>query len=338
MRLVAVACCAVAAGAAVTGLACSQAARSGLMWQADQQLRAYADRLTSHPFTAMPVGPGPGGPASGAFVIEVASGNQLVMVTGAGKRPGPELAAIPVRAGQLAVVRASSGGGSWLVVTQPVHFSARRILFTYGSDGYFLHVTSTSRPGTDGTLVVGLDLRGVSPAITKITLSVVAVGAAAVLLIALAGLAVNRAILRPLARAQSVVADVAAQELARQAPDGRAGSLASGLARSLDGLLSQLEDVRESTEAARESRDRMRSVLIGACLELRQPVGVVRGCAEYYRLTEPLTARQLDRLISRLADEAARIDAMIDDLADTGRDQRGPGRSPGTPRSGAAGG
>jgi two-component system, OmpR family, sensor kinase len=326
VRLVAVACCAAAAGAVVMGLACCQAARSGLMWQADQQLRAYADQLTSQPFTAMPAGPGPGGAASAAFIIEVESANQLVMVTGADGRPGPALAGIPVRAGQLAVVRASSGAGSWLVVAQPIHYSAQRILFTYGSDGYFLHVTSTSRPGADATLVVGLDLRSVSQAITKIMVSVLAVSSAAVLIIAFAGLAVNRAILRPLAQAEAVAAGVAAHGLARQVTAEHPGSLPGGLAQSLNRLLSQLEDARMSTEAARESGDRMRRVLAGACRQLRQPVSVVRGCAEHYRLRGPLTARQLDRMMSRIADEAARIDAIIDDLDGAGRDEPEPAR------------
>jgi signal transduction histidine kinase len=284
VRLVAVACCAAAAGAVAMGLACSQAARSGLMWQADQQLRVYADQLTSHPFTAMPAGPGPGGAASSAFVIEVVSGNQLVIVTGADGRPGPALAGTLERAGQPAVVRASRGGGSWLVVAQPVHYSAQRIMFTYGSDGYFLQVTSTSRPGTDATLVVGLDLRSVSQAMTKITVSLVAVSVAAVLFIAFAGLAVNRVILRPLAQAEAM-----------------------------------LKDARRSAEAARESGDRMRRLLADACRELRRPVSVVSGCAEYYRERGPLTASQLDRMMSQISDEAARIDAIIDDLADAGR-------------------
>lgn len=289
VRLVAVACCAAAAGAVVMGLACSQAARSGLMSQADQQLRAYTEQLTSHPFTAMPAGPGPGGAASAAFLIEVVSGNQLVIVTGADGRPGPALAGNPLRAGQLAVVRASRGAGSWLVVAQPVHYSARRIMFTYGSDDYFLQVTSTSRPGTDGTLMVGLDLRSVSQAITKITVTVVAVSVAAVLFVAFAGLAVNRAMLRPLSRAETMAAGV--------------------------------QDARLSAEAARKSGDRMRGLLAGACRDLRRPVSVVSGCAEYYRQRGPLTGAQLDRMMSRISDEAARIDAIIDDLADAGRNQ-----------------
>jgi two-component system, OmpR family, sensor kinase len=318
VRLAAVACCAAAAGAAVMGFACVQAARSGLMWQADQQLRAYADQLTSHPFTVMPAGPGPGGAASDAFVIEVVSANQLVIATGADGRPGPVLAGIPARAGQLAVVRASRGARTWLMVAQPVHFSARHIMFTYGIEGYLLHVTSTSRPGMDGTLVVGLDLGSVRQAISKITVGVIAVSGAAVLVIAFAGLAVSRAILRPLARAETLAAGVAADGLARQVTGDHPGSLAGGLVQSLNGVLSRLEDARMSAEAARRSGDRMRSVLDGACRELRRPASVVRGCAEYCRLRGPLTACELDRMISRIADETARIDAIIDDLDRTG--------------------
>ena len=328
LRLVAVACCAVAGAAGVMGLACGHAVRSGLMWQADQQLRAYAGQLTSHPFTARPAGPGPGGAASGAFVIEVVSGNQLVMVTGADGRPGPELAGIPVTAGQLAVVRASSGAGSWLVVAQPVHYSAQRIMFTYGPDGYFLNVTNASRPGTDGTLVVGLDLRSVSQASTKITVTVLAVSGAAVLIIAFASLAVNHVLLRPLARAHTMAAGVAAHGLTRQATADHPGSLPGGLARSLNQLLSRLDDARVSAEAARESGDRLRTVLTDACRKLRPPVSVVRGSAEYYRLHGPLTAHELERMMSRITDAAAGIDAIIDDLAGAGRDQPQPSAQP----------
>jgi two-component system, OmpR family, sensor kinase len=315
VRLVAVACCAAAAGAVAMGLACSQAARSDLMGQADQQLRAYADQLTSHPFTAMPAGPGPGGGASSAFVIEVVSGNQLVIVTGADGRPVPALAGLLARASQFTVVRASRGAGSWLVVAQPVHFSAQRIMFTYGSDGYFLQVTNTSRPGTDGTLVIGLDLRSVSQAMTKITVSVVAVSVAAVLFIALAGLAVNRAILRPLAQAEAMAAGVARHGLTGRVTARHPGSLPGGLAQSLNRLLSQLEDARRSAATARQSGDRMADTLAGTCSDLRRPVSIVSGCAEYYRQRGPLTASQLDRMMSRISDEAARIDAIIDDLA-----------------------
>jgi two-component system, OmpR family, sensor kinase len=324
VRLVAVACCVAAAGAAIMGLACSLVVRGGLMWQADQELRAYAALVTSRPFTAMPVGSGPGGVADDAFVIEVVSGGQLVMRTGLDRRPGPALEGIPDRAGQLATVAADSGAASWLVVAQPVHYSAQRILFTYGSDDFSLHITSTARPGTAGTLVVGLDLSSVGQTIRKITVSYAAVSGVAVLVIVFLGLAVIRAMLRPLAQMEKTAAGVVGYGLSHQVPGDHPGSFAGSLARPFNAILSQVEDARLSADAARRSSERMRSLLAGTCRELRRPVSIIRGSAEYFRQRGPLTARELDRMMGRVADEAARMDALIDDLAGTGHGQSRP--------------
>jgi signal transduction histidine kinase len=156
--------------------------------------------------------------------------------------------------------------------------------------------------------------------------SVIAVSGAAVLVVAFAALALNRAILRPLAQAETAAAGVVAQRLARPVPSRHPGSLASDLAHSLNGLLSQLADARMSTQAARTSSDRMSTVLASACRELRRPVSVVRGCAEYCQRPEPPTVGELDRMMSRIADEAARIEAIIDDLAGGGQDRPQPAR------------
>jgi HAMP domain-containing protein len=329
VRLVAVACCLVAAGAGITGLACSLAARGFLTGQADQELRAYADVLTSRPFTVMPAAPGPGGAADSGFLVEVTgSGSQLVLRAGPDSRPGPAAAGIPVRAGQLAVVPAGSGGGSWLVVTEPVHYSARHIPFTYGYDSFSLYVTGTARPGTAGTLVVGLDLSSVGRVIREITVRCAAAGGAAVLAVAFLGLAVIRAILRPLARMEKAAAGVVAGGLSRQVPDGHPRGEAGGLTQSLSRALSQAGQACNASavaaDAARRSSGQMRAVIADTGRELRRPVSVIRGFAEYYRLRGPLTAGELDRMMGRVADEAARVDALIDDLARTGYDQARP--------------
>ncbi len=333
VRLVAAACCLAAAGAAIVSLACGLAVRSGLMWQAGQELRSYAGYLASRPFTAMPVGPGPGGDQADPFVIEVVTAGQLVIRTGVDPRPGPALAAIAVPAGQLATVRAGSGGGSWLVVTEAVHYSAKRILFTYGSDGFYLDVTSTARPGTAGTLVVGLDLSSVSQAIRNATASCAAVSAAAILAIAVLGLAVIRAILRPLAQLDKAAAGVVAHGVPRRLPGDRAGGLADGLTRSLATVCGQAGRARESADAARGSTEQLRGVLLGTCRELRRPVGVIGGFAEYYRHRGPPAVRELDRMMDRVAAEAERMAALVDTLAGAsdgqGQDQRPcPPRSP----------
>ncbi len=320
-RLVAVACCLVAIAAAGIGLACSLAARGFLTGQADQELRTYADILTRGPFTVMPAGPGPGGAADSGFLVEVtSSGGQLVLRAAPDSPPGPATAAIPVHAGQLAVVPASSGGRSWLLVTEPVRYTARHIPFTYGYDSFSLYVTSTARPGTAGTLVVGLDLSSIGRVTSGITVRCAAAGGAAVLAVAVLGLAVIRAILRPLAQMEKI----AAGGLSRQVPDGNPHG-ETGLAQSLGSALSQARQACNTSamaaDAARRSSEQMRAVIAGTSRELRRPVSIIRGSAEYYRLRGPLTARELDQMMARVADEATHMAALIDDLACTEYDQ-----------------
>jgi hypothetical protein len=291
VRLVALSCCLLAAGVVVIGLACGLAVRDGLMGQADQQLRGYAGLLDSRPFTMLPAGPGPDGTAGSAFLTEVLDpAGQLVLRTGADTRPAPAPAQIPARAGQLAAVRAGSGDGSWLVIAEPVHYRAKRILFTYGSNTFSLSVGGPAQSGTAGTLVVGLDLSSVGTAVRQVTVGSAAVGAAAVLAVAVAGLAVIRRI------------------------------------------------VRRHARSARESADRMHAGLAVTGSQLRRPLSVITGFAGYYRQRGPLTGPELDRMMDRVAAEAARMDALIDDLArlpvssvGAARAGRGPRRRGGRP-------
>lgn len=97
--------CLLAAGAAIITVACGLVTRHYLLAQADQQLRAEAERLTSRPSAASPVygfasGASSGGGPSGAVLgIEVrGSGGQLVMRTAKRPGPGPAIPAVPARA------------------------------------------------------------------------------------------------------------------------------------------------------------------------------------------------------------------------------------------------
>ena len=123
VRLAATTLCALAVGTMVITGALALVARSYLMGQADQQVRAYAGGLISRPFAASPLyGFAPGAPIAGApggmFGIEIRGpGGQLVMRAGPGARPGPAMPAVPARVtartGQLVTVRpatASAGG------------------------------------------------------------------------------------------------------------------------------------------------------------------------------------------------------------------------------------
>ncbi|HXW44950.1 MAG TPA: hypothetical protein VEL03_09195 [Streptosporangiaceae bacterium] len=143
---------------------------------------------------------------------------------------------------------------------------------------------------------------------------------------------VVRAILGPLARMEAMAVSVVADGLPPQVTGAHDGSLSGGLWRSLNRMLSELEDARLATDAAGKSRAGMRGVLVQACMQLRRPVSVVRGAGEFHRLRGTLTVREIDRMLSRVADEAACMGAIVDDLADSGRDHPRP--TPGSPRTG----
>jgi two-component system OmpR family sensor kinase len=338
VRLVAAVLCLLAAGAAVITGACGLMARGYLMGQADQQLRAYADRLISRPFVATPISRSApaalsaGGSSGGALSIEVrGSGGELVLRQGRGARPGQAIpavsAAVAARAGQLVTIAAGSGGGSWRVIAEPIHYEARRIPFGYDAEDFYVFVTSTARPGLAGTLVIGLDLASIGQAIGRLAVTGLAVSGVVVLVIACLGAVVVRAILRPLAQAEQTLAAVAAGELSRRVPERHGGSDADRLAWSVNKMLSQIEHGlstrAESEAAARRSGERMCCIIADTGRQLRRPLSIIHGFAGACRRSR-LSAGELDHMMKRVADEAARMDALVDDLLLTRHDQPPP--------------
>jgi len=297
VRLVATALCALAAGALVISGACVLVARSYLMGQADQQVRAYAGGLISRPFAASPVyGLAPGaagaGVPGGVFGIEIRGpGGQLVMRTGPGGRPGRLIAAVPARVaartGRLVTV-AGGRGASWRVISEPIHYRARRIPFSYSAEGFSVFVTGPARPGLAGTLVVGVDLAGASHTIGRLAATGLAASGALVLI---------------------------------------AGGLAAVAIRALLPPLTQAEGAPAGSEpAARRSTERMTRAIAGTCHELRRPLSVIHGLAGHARPRGRPGTGELDRRMKRVTSEAARIEALIDDLLRAGRDPPPPRR------------
>jgi len=329
VRLVAAALCLLAAGAmAITG-ACALLARGYLAGQADRQLRAAAGQLISRPFTASPIygiapgTPSAGYPGGGVLGIEVRGpAGQLVMRAGPGTRPGPLLPAVPVpaaaRAGQPVTI-AAGGAGSWRVITEPIHYRARRIPFSYSAEGFSVLITGRARPGLAGTLVVGLEVGGIGHAVGRLAVTGLALSGVLAVAVACLGGAVIRAILRPIDRAEAALAVAAAGGLSHRVPAGRTGGDAGRLTRSLNTMLGQLEHAlaarAESEAAARRSGERMSLIFAGTGHELRRPLSVIHGLAGSYRRRGRPTAAELDRQMERVAGEAARMDALVDELA-----------------------
>ena len=338
VRLAVTALCLLAAGAAIITGACGLLARGYLQGQADQQLRAYAARLASHPFEASPLYgvaggvPGAAGPG-GALGIEVrAPAGQVIMRAGSAGRPGPLLPAVPAavtaRGDQPATVAAGSGG-SWLVVTEPIHYRARRIPFSYSPQGFYVVVTSTAQRGIAGTLVIGLNLRSAGHAVGRLIVTVLAISGATILAVACLAVVLSRALLRPVTQAERTLTAAAAGQLSCRVPE-RHGGDAGRLAVSLNAMLGQIEHAfrtrAASEEAARRSRGQLCRDIADAGHQLRKPLSIVLGIADTYRRSGQVSAGEVDRMMRRVADETARMAALADALPAIPRDQQPPQR------------
>lgn len=334
MRLVVTALCLLAAGAAIITAACGLIARDYLQGQVDQQLRAYAAGLVSHPFKASPLYgvaagvPSPAGPGGGLGVEVRGTAGQVVLRAGPAGRPGPAVpGAVTARGYQPATVAA--GGGSWRVITEPIHYRARRIPFSFSTEGFYVVVTSTARRGLAGTLVIGLDLRSAGQAVGRLAVTVLSISGVALLAVACLAVVLSRALLRPVSEAERALTAVAAGQLSCRVPERRGGD-GGRLAVSLNTMLSRIEHGfrarGDSEEAARRSREQLARNIADAGHQLRTPLSVVTGIAGAYRRSGQLSAGELDRMMRRVAGEAARMAALADALLVTSRDQEPPQR------------
>jgi two-component system, OmpR family, sensor kinase len=309
-RLVAAVMGLVAAAAVAITAAGYLTVRDYLVRQAGQQLRAYASDLTSHSFAMFPGAPvasaasGPGGPngPGGAVSVEVRDPEgQLIISAG----PAPR----------------AVGGGNWLMIAEPVHYQVRHILFVFGADNYSVVVTAQARSGQAGRLVVRLSLASVTRAADQLAAICLAVSGVVLLLVGCGAAVAIRAILRPFTRVERTAAAAAAGELSCRIPVRQIQGSGGGgrLARSLNQFLGQAERTLRATAAseasARASTERMGRIIADTAGQLRRPVNVLYGTADYYLKRERLGPGEPEHVMRKVADEAARIDALIDDLA-----------------------
>ena len=259
---------------------------------------------------------------------------------------GPVLPSVPTSQawatannGKLLTIGAETGPDSWRVIAGPVSY-----------DGQVF------------TLVVAYDLGPINGEIRRLITVELTVGTAIVIVLAIVGVAVVRANLRPLDDIEMTAGEIAKGRLDHRIPERDPRTEIGSLGRSLNMMLSQIEAAfraqheseraaHESERAAHRSEERMRRFIADASHELRTPLTTIRGFAEYYRqrggvstdqdslsaaiggASEPanghsaggLTPQDLDRLMHRLESEASRMGLLVEDLLQLARiDQQRP--------------
>jgi two-component system OmpR family sensor kinase len=201
---------------------------------------------------------------------------------------------LKAKAGKAVTVPATGGHGRWRVAVQPLEGPA------------------------GGTVVVAASLDPIDA--TTRQLRLIDLGVSLVVLAVLAGVgaAIVRASLRPLVEIEQTARAIAAGDLTRRVPDRDPRTEVGRLGRALNTMLAQIEaafGARAASEAAaRRSEDRMRRFVADASHELRTPLTTIRGFAELYRQGASRDPAELDRLMRRIEDQAARMGLLVEDL------------------------
>jgi hypothetical protein len=316
-----------ACGAVAAGIAGVSGASGYLMRQADSNLLACARSMMSGGLVAAPgSGPvsGPVPPGSCDMELLSASRQVLILAVPAGA-DGP---AIPAGGSWLAAhlarpitVPDARTSGRWRVVIEAVHYQPQRILYVYGPDDVEYVISGRPGHGSGGMLVVMAGLAGTGRITGRLAAGYAAAAGIVLGLLASAALVLTQAIVRPLREAA---------ELAQSAGQAAVGGLPQVMPRrsagpgedssrwpsclTLTTVPEQLRASRAAEAAARRSADEMSEHLGEATLELLRSVNVVRGFAEYCRQQPQPPAAHLDRMLQRVADEAARMETLIEGL------------------------
>ena len=299
----------VAVALALIGLASVAALDGYLVGRLDDQLQTVARRNADHPPQSGGSGGRPPGPPS-PYLIQYRDANGKVGreisndLLEEGQQP-PRVSDDPAwlrgNAGKAATVPATGGGGRWRVAVQPL------------------------RDGSGGSVVVAASLDGIDRTADRLQLIDLVVSLVVLLVLAGAGAAIVRASLRPLVEIEQTARAIAAGDLTRRVPDRDPRTEVGRLGQALNSMLAQIESAfgaraaseasaRRSEEAARQSEDRMRRFVADASHELRTPLTTIRGFAELYRQGASRDPAELDRLMRRIEDQAARMGLLVEDL------------------------
>jgi two-component system, OmpR family, sensor kinase len=174
---------------------------------------------------------------------------------------------------RLVNVDALSGTDNWRVMAQQIRF---------------VGTNSFGQPETqNATLIVGVDLGDINGTISQLSGIYLTVSVIIMVGLAIVGITIVRASLRPLTDIEQTAQAIAAGDLSRRVPEHDPATEVGRLGRALNVMLAQIEasfHAREQSEAAaRRSEERMRQFVADASHELRTPLTAMRGYAEYYR-------------------------------------------------------
>jgi signal transduction histidine kinase len=277
-------------GAVAAGAVSMSVTRGYLTRQTDSSLLACAGEATGQLMVDWPA-PVP----SGACDTELLSASgQLIAPPAPGEGAGP---VIPADRSWLAAhmsrpVTVPGADGTWRVLLKAVRYRARRILYVYGPDDVQYVISGQAGHGPSGSLVVMARMAGIGRLTAEASERYAAAVGAVLVLLAVAALAVTRAVLRPL----------------RQ--PARFGPFIAASVR----VSERMDASRAAETAARRSVAEITECLSEVSQELRTSVSIVRGSAESCRHRGKPRPATDDQMMRRVADEITRMQTLVAQL------------------------
>ena len=284
--LVLAACGLLASGVAVTSIL-----RHTLIGRLDESLIDASETWAQEPRQELPsvAAPNPSRPPSNFYVQGVAeSGDVWMAINDRQAQPdlpdSNDVGPVPVTIGSV-----GDSGAQWRAVS------------TRGSNGELI--------------TVAVDLSDVQSTVRALIWLQLAIGAAVLAGLGVAGYWVVHRSLQPLVEIEETAAAIADGQLESRVPQGDPGTEVGQLALALNGMLAQIQRAVASSDAAAEkartSEDRMRRFITDASHELRTPLTTIRGFAELYRQG---AAGDVEMLMSRIEAESRRMGVLVEDL------------------------
>jgi two-component system OmpR family sensor kinase len=175
--------------------------------------------------------------------------------------------------------------------------------------------------------IVAVPLGDTNATLSHLALIELVVSAAILIALGLAAWWLVGVGLRPLRWMGEVAGQIAAGDLSRRVEPDNDRTEVGRLGRSLNAMLVQIE-AAFAERAAGERR--LRRFLADASHELRTPLASIRGYSELYRLGAARDPAEVERAMSRIESESARMGGLVDDLLTLARidEVREPAREP----------
>jgi two-component system, OmpR family, sensor kinase len=298
----------VACALAAMGLATVTALREHLIGRTDDQLGGIADQARrqiaagrTKLFVNLPQGSEDGVRVPDPYLLEsLAADGSLV-----DSRPAPPPADAPDLAGADLfapgpfTVASLNGPGRW------------RIVVVSAPQGQ--HV------------IVAARMADVDSTVDRLVWLAVLVGLAILAAVAIVGVWLVRASLRPLTEIELATAVVAAGDLSQRVPHQDARTEVGRLGQSFNVMIERIESAfagqvasetaaRSSEARALRSEERMRQFIADASHELRTPLTAIRGFAELYRLGAVQDPHAVAGLVKRIENDARWMGLLVEDL------------------------